>query len=42
LDFVGTDDTTCFLCGKPEMVDEVREKLADAGVSKEQIVFEKY
>lgn len=42
LHFLATDDLICFLCGKPDMVDDVRSKLLDAGISKEQIVFEKY
>ncbi len=42
LHFLGTDDIVCFLCGKPDMVDDFRTKLLDAGINKEQIVFEKY
>jgi len=36
------EDIIAFLCGKPSMVDEMREKLLDAGIPNEQIVFEKY
>lgn len=42
LHFLGTDGIVCFLCGKPDMVDDVRTKLLDTGIHKEQIVFEKY
>jgi NAD(P)H-flavin reductase len=31
-----------FLCGKPAMVDEVREILAQRWIPKEHIIFEKY
>jgi ferredoxin-NADP reductase len=42
LHFLGTDEITVFLCGKPSMVDEVREKLSDHGIAKEHVHFEKY
>ena len=38
---LGTN-TSCFLCGKPEMVDEVRSILEELGVASEDITFEKY
>ena len=41
LEILGTE-TSCFICGKPEMVDEVRALLQEAGIEKEDITFEKY
>jgi len=35
-------NTSCFLCGKPEMVDDVRSKLEYLWVAKQDITFEKY
>ena len=35
-------NTSCFLCGMPSMVDDVREKLQALWIPKENIVFEKY
>jgi NAD(P)H-flavin reductase len=42
LDFLGTKKISVFICGKPEMVDDVRRKLVDLGVDVECIKFEKY
>lgn len=39
--YLGTQ-TSCFLCGKPEMVDDVQKKLMELWIPKEQITFEKY
>ncbi len=38
---LGTN-TSCFLCGKPEMVDEVRQILMELWLEWEDITFEKY
>lgn len=35
-------ETSCFLCGKPEMVDSVSQLLQQQGIAKEHITFEKY
>lgn len=35
-------NTSCFLCGKPEMVDDVRQRLETLWIDKEDITFEKY
>lgn len=42
LEFVGRENTKVFICGKPEMVDDVRKILEEKGIVKERIVFEKY
>jgi len=45
LDFLHIQDMnslSCFLCGKPEMVDDVRQRLAQAYVPSDRIFFEKY
>ncbi len=42
LQFLGTTDVSVFICGKPEMVDEVRWILEAHGITKEQVKFEKY
>jgi ferredoxin-NADP reductase len=34
--------TSCFLCGKPEMIDDVRNKLEALWIAKQDITFEKY
>ncbi len=36
------NDCSCFLCGKPEMVDDVRRLLSEKWMDKEDITFEKY
>lgn len=41
LEQLGTN-ISCFLCGKPNMVEDVRAILTQAGVGKEDITFEKY
>ena len=42
LEFLGTKKIRCFLCGRPDMVTEVREILIKSGVDSEDILFEKY
>lgn len=42
LEFLGTKDVSVFICGKPEMVDDVRKILTDKWVDATNIVFEKY
>lgn len=42
LAFLWTNDLVCFLCGKPAMVDDVKNSLINAWITKEQIVVEKY
>ena len=40
--FLNTKDISVFICGKPEMVDDVRAKLMAHGVDGKNIKFEKY
>ena len=42
LQFLWTTNMSVFICGKPEMVDEVRWILEAHGIAKEQVKFEKY
>lgn len=42
LQFLWTTEVSVFICGKPEMVDEVRGILEAHGITKEQVKFEKY
>jgi ferredoxin-NADP reductase len=35
-------ETSCFLCGKPEMVEDVRDRLEELGIASPDITFEKY
>lgn len=42
LDALGDTNFQAFLCGKPEMVIEIQQKLLDAGLSDDQIHFEIY
>ena len=41
ISLLGTQ-TSCFLCGKPEMVDDVSSRLQAMGIAKSDITFEKY
>jgi len=41
IDILGTQ-TSCFLCGKPEMVDDARKILEELWIESEDITFEKY
>lgn len=36
------DDFVAYICGKPEMVDNIRHKLTTIGIPKDNIFFEKY
>lgn len=42
LEFLGTIDISVFICGKPEMVDEVRTILVGKWIDAKNIKFEKY
>lgn len=42
LQFLWSANVSVFICGKPEMVDEVRGILEAHGITKEQVKFEKY
>ncbi len=42
LEFLGTNDIKVFICGKPEMVDDMIEKLINKWIDKENILYEKY
>jgi ferredoxin-NADP reductase len=42
LAFLETSDISVFICGKPEMVDAMREKLQVAWIDESNICFEKY
>lgn len=42
MEFLGTNDVSVFICGKPEMVDDVRMILSEKWVDAKNIKFEKY
>ncbi len=42
LQFLDTTDVSVFICGKPEMVDDVRRILDEKWIIKESVKFEKY
>ena len=42
MEFLGTKEISVFICGKPEMVDDVRGKLVEKWVDTKNIKFEKY
>jgi NAD(P)H-flavin reductase len=42
LEFLGWKDISVFICGKPEMVDDVKKILMEKGIAGEMIKFEKY
>ena len=42
MEFLGTNDVSVFICGKPEMVDDVRKILSEKWVDAKNIKFEKY
>lgn len=42
LQFLGSSDISVFICGKPEMVDDVKRKLIDTGIEPQRIKAEKY
>lgn len=42
MEFLGTKEVSVFICGKPEMVDDVREKLIGKWVDAKNVKFEKY
>jgi ferredoxin-NADP reductase len=42
LHFLGTTDIQVLICGKPSMVDELITLLIEKGISKENIILEKY